>query len=58
MFDLLRVVVLSWFEQPGRKHTALPALHLALHGNTAELPDGVLAEAILVNFVKRVSAHN
>lgn len=37
MFDLLRVVVLSWFEQPERKHTAPPALYLALHESTAQL---------------------
>lgn len=51
MFDLLRVVVLSWFEQPERNHTAPPASCLAFHENTAQLPDKVSAEAILVNFV-------
>lgn len=52
MFDLLSVVVLSWFEQPESKHTGPPALCLALLENTAQLPDRVLAQAILVNFVK------
>lgn len=30
---------------------------LALHENTAQLPDRVLAQAILVNFVKKESQH-
>lgn len=53
MFDLLSMVVLSWFEQPESKHTGPPALCLALLENTSQLPDRVLAQAILVNFVKK-----